>query len=189
MVRIEYKLGKTLLVFAFFGVCALLFAWIFVSPENFTHIRKARWLTSGFGRWVILPVFLASTGFLALRAAMLAVVDRVAVEITSTHLTLNGLWGRKHVRWSDVRGVELESNTGQAQLAVLTRSGGDFLGNGKIRVPVRLAGLGDLQLLELVDAIENRCKSPAVEQAHRVDELSAPAPAVAVRPSFGRKQV
>jgi hypothetical protein len=92
MVRVEYKRGKALMVFGFFGLCALLFAWLFVSPEDFSNIRKARWLTSGFGRWTFLPIFLLATGVCALRAGMFAVGDAMAVEMTSTHLRLNGFW-------------------------------------------------------------------------------------------------
>src|SRR3990170_3482140 len=100
MMRVEYRLGKTLLVSAFFGVFALLLLWIFISPDDFVNIRRARWLTSGFGRYAVLPVFLTVTGLLSLRAASFVFGDRVALEMTSAELRLNGYWGRKAVRWS-----------------------------------------------------------------------------------------
>ena len=195
MVRIEYKRSKALLVFGFFGVCALLFAWIFVSPEDFAHIRRARWLSGDLGRWVFLPIFLLSSGILALRAAMIVVGDNLALEMTSTHLRLNGFWGCKQVRWSDVRGVKLEGNTGAAQLAVMTRTSGDF-GNGKIRLPLGLAGLSEGQILGLLSAIDERRKTPtgadghfARTQAGGSGDGGPTAPITAAGPSFGRKQI
>ena len=169
------------------------------------NIRRARWLTSGFGRYAVLPVFLAVAASLSLRAAWFALGDRVALEMTSAELRLNGYWGRKAVRWSEIRGFRLESNTGQPQLAVETSTGGDW-GNGKIRLPLGLAGLSHVELARLFELLEER-RTAAQQPSSRVDpdgvinrylagraagEVGATAAAVpmpAARHAFGRKQV
>ena len=158
MERLDYDRGKLLKAAALgaFGLVAIIYVWL--NPDDFAGARKGRWMATGFGRTVILPLLAAACATLAWRASSLALGNLMAVEFTASHLHLNAYWGMSQVRWADVAYARIESNMGHPQLCVATHSGGLF-GGKKIRLALALTEAGPVRVTELVKAIESRALS------------------------------
>ena len=195
----------------FFGSGILFFVFAFLSPEEFAHARRGRWIASELGHEFLVPILTLACVVMTARAFYLALLNPVAVEFTSAKLRLNSIWGLREVPWSEVSRASAEWYMKQPQLCVETRAG------RMIKVPLGGTDLDPHRMMDLLEAIyiraglgAARVLSPgggagvnpdaAIErhlaqratEAVAVSDAAAATPAIPElgqqRPSFGRKR-
>lgn len=170
MNKVRYSRGKLILMAAAMLLAAMLFVWLFANADALTGSRRGRFLATGFGHYFMLPMLIALTGFVACRAAAMAMGTLEAIEFQGSALFVTGIWGRKRIAWSNLDALVLENAGGQQQLAFRTRSAGMF-GHTAARVPVGLTEIHSSRVDELMDLI-SRQRDLAV--AERREEAEVP---------------
>ena len=124
MQRIQFSRAKMLGLAVVSGFGVLFFVFAFLSPEEFAHARRGRWIASDIGHEFLVPVLTIACIVMMVRALHISFLNPVAVEFTSSHLRLNRpMWGMKEVPWSQVSRAGAEMYMNHPQLCVETREG------------------------------------------------------------------
>ncbi len=152
MQALRYDRTK-LILWAVAGTLLLaLFVWMFLNADLFTGSRRGRFLATGIGHWIFMPLLIGVFGAFAWRSAALAMGSLEAISCTKTALIVTSMWGRRRIPWHELSDIVLETAGGQPNLAFRTRSRSLF-GRTAARVPLKLTELHPSRTGELIDSI------------------------------------
>lgn len=176
MQTLRYDRTKLILWAVAGSLLLALFVWMFLNADMFTGSRRGRFLASGIGHWVFMPLLIGLFGGFVWRSAALAIGSLEAISITKSALIVTGMWGRRRIAWADLGDVVVESAGGQPNLAFRRRSGGLF-GRTAARVPLKLTQLHPARTVELIESILlMRARIAPLETAAAVEEAALSGP-------------
>jgi hypothetical protein len=174
------------MLFAFLARAAIaaLFLAFFIFPEIPAGARRGRFLATGFGHHVLVPLLFAFMAAFAWRAGALAFGSRPAIALGADALVVTNISGRHRIAWSDFAGVTLKEEDSHVAIVFHTRKPGRF---GRTEHGINLAAL-DLhpgRIEELIVRVEQlRASGGAVRRPAAPAAVPEP---VMTRPAFGRK--
>jgi ABC-type Co2+ transport system permease subunit len=180
---VRYNRGKMLFAFLVGAAVAAVFIAFFIYPEIPAGARRGRFLATGFGHHILLPVLIAFMSAFAWRAGALAFGSAPAIALGADAVTVTTISGRHRIAWGDLAAVTVKQLDSSVAIAFRTRDSGWF-GRTEHAVNLKALDIHPGQVEELIARIEQLRASGG-----RVRRPASPPPPepVMTRPAFGRK--
>ena len=183
---VRYRKGQLAGVTLVTALCAVLFIVLYLHPENAAKMRGARIFATSFGHNLLAPALIAACGYLAVRAATLAIGGAAAIEARRDALYVTSLTARHRIGWDELAAVGVQPHYGHDHIVFHIRSLAPF-GTSARRLPLAQLDVDPTRIDDLFDRIERVRAGLAAPAAATAP--APPQPAAPARPAFGRKAV